>query len=67
MNFLIISEVIILLFVALFIAVWIISEVIIARSIKNRKNDESIWLAINIMLPIIGCIIYKLTHKTINE
>ena len=39
----------------------------IYKSIKNGKNDESIWLVMNILLPIVGCIVYKLTHKKINE
>jgi hypothetical protein len=49
-------------FILPFIIVWIISEVVIVKSIKNRPKDESIWLAINIILPIVGCIIYKLSH-----
>lgn len=51
----------------IFLIVWIISEVMIYKSIKNGKNDESIWLVMNILLPIVGCIVYKLTHKKINE
>lgn len=49
------------------IIAWIISEIVIFKSIKKSKKDDSIWLAINILLPIVGCIIYKLTHKKINE
>ena len=48
------------------VVVWIISEIILAKSIKKSKKDDSIWLAINIILPVVGCIIYKLTHKTIS-
>ena len=50
-----------------FIMVWVISEVVIVKSIKNRNKDESIWLAINIILPIVGCIIYKLSHRKIKD
>ena len=49
------------------IIAWIISEIVIFKSIKKSKKDDSIWLAINIILPIVGCIIYKLTYKSINE
>ncbi len=45
--------------VFIFLVVWIISEVMIYKSIKNRKNDESIWLVMNILLPIVGCIVYN--------
>lgn len=55
---------IIILFTILFIVVWIISEVIIAKDIKNSEDNESIWLVVNVLLPIIGCVIYKLTHRT---
>ena len=55
------------LFLLLILLSWIISEIILVQSIKNSKNDDSIWLVINIFLPIFGCVIYKLTHKTQKE
>ncbi len=53
--------------VLIFIVAWIISEMIIVKSIKNEKKDESLWLAVNIILPIVGCIIYKLSHRQTSE
>ena len=55
------------LIIILVFSIWVVSEIILANSIKKSKKDDSIWLAINILLPVVGCIIYKLTHKTIGE
>ena len=49
------------------LCIWIISEIILAKSIKKSKNDDSIWLVVNILAPVVGCIIYLLTHNTKKE
>lgn len=49
------------------IGIWIVSEIILYKSIKKSKTDDSVWLVLNIFLPVIACIIYKLTHRTTTE
>lgn len=61
------TELSILFIVLIVLSIWILSEIILFRCIKKSKNYNSIWLVLNIVLPIIGFIIYKLTHKNIDK
>ena len=54
------------LILILMISIWVISEIILFKSIKKSGKNNYIWLIINIILPIIPCIIYKLTHNVSN-
>ena len=49
------------------ISLFIVSEVILAIRIKKSQKDDSIWLAINFVIPVIGCLIYVVTHKPVKE
>ena len=60
-------ELIIKLIVILFISIWGLSEVLLFKSIVKSKKDSSIWLLLNILLPIAGYIIYRLTHVVNKE
>ncbi|MBE5936258.1 MAG: hypothetical protein E7262_10850 [Lachnospiraceae bacterium] len=48
----------------LIIALWGVSELVLYNAIKKSKTDDTIWLVLNIILPVLPCIIYKLTHRT---
>lgn len=61
------TELIILFIVLIVLSIWILSELMLFRCIKKSKNYNSLWLVLNIVLPIIGFIIYKLTHKNIDK
>lgn len=56
-----IVELVILLVLLLLLCLWIVSEVILFKSVKKKKASY-IWLAINILLPIIGFVIYRLIY-----
>lgn len=60
-------ELIIILIVILFISIWALSEVLLFKSITKSKKDSSIWLVLNIILPVVGYVIYKLTHNVSKE
>lgn len=49
------------------LGLFVVSEVVLAISINKSKKDDSIWLAINILLPVVGCIIFMLTHRIGNK
>ena len=55
------------LFIIMVMSIWIISEIILFKSIKKSGNYNYIWLIINIILPIIPCIIYKLIYNVNNK
>ena len=49
------------------IGIWLLSEIILFKSIKKSKKDDSVWLVLNFFLPVIACLIYKLTHRITEE
>ena len=46
----------------LILGLWIITEIFLLKEIRQKNGEDSIWLAINILLPVIGYILYKLSH-----
>ena len=45
----------------------VVTEMLLLKEIKKSDKDDSIWLAINIILPILGYVLYKLSHKNSKE
>ena len=50
------------LILVILVVVWGVSEVMLAKCTKNSKQGATIWLVINIILPVVGYILYKLSH-----
>jgi hypothetical protein len=53
--------------VAVLFVVWLITEILLLKDVRKSDKDVSIWLAINVLLPFIGYILYKLSHTKVEK
>ena len=53
--------------VAVLFVLWLITEILLLKDVRKSDKDVSIWLAINIILPFVGYILYKLSHKKVEK
>lgn len=51
----------------LMILAWFVTEFILLKEVRKNNGKDAIWLAINIILPNIGFIIYKLSQKSVDN
>ena len=54
-------------FIIIYMLVWLISEFVLYMSIDIQNKKDLVWLMANIAIPIIPCVVYKITHKVKKE
>ncbi|MBE5935641.1 MAG: hypothetical protein E7262_07610 [Lachnospiraceae bacterium] len=50
------------LFIVISLGLWILTEMYIYKSEKNSEN-KNVWLIVNVILPIMGFVIYMFLKK----